>query len=92
MFEVQKCHASFYASREKVLQDAFILKYISTTSCKRRRPRVGNRKAKESTVRCSVLNGVKEMVPVCKEVFRNILRITKHCVAYVSNQFKLELD
>lgn len=78
----------FYASREKILQDAFILKYISTTSCQRRRPRVGNRKAKDSTIRCFVLNGVKQMVLVCKEACRSILRITKHRIAYMSNQFK----
>lgn len=88
MKEVKDFHEAFYATKNKLLQDSFILKHCSVDVCKRRRPKNETREAKVTHVKCFVRNySSKENVPVCQSSFLKILQVTKHRVAHIMKSF-----
>ncbi|KAG5866611.1 hypothetical protein JTB14_035088 [Gonioctena quinquepunctata] len=87
MREIKTFYDAYYATKNKLLQDSFILKYCSVAHCKRRRPRTGSHQAKTTSVKCYVRNSLKQNIPVCQSAFLNILMITKHRLSHVMKNF-----
>lgn len=96
MKDIQAFHASFYSCKEKVIQDAFILKHCTAQQCKRRRPKDESRGAKKINIKCYVHSTLKKDVPVCQKAFLKILGVTKHRLQFVlknySNDGKIPIE
>ncbi|KAI4455666.1 dna-directed rna polymerases i ii and iii subunit rpabc2 [Holotrichia oblita] len=87
MHDIQEFHKMFFASPNKMVQDAFILKYCNILPCKRRRPRNQSHAPKQFHIQCYIRNHSKENVPVCQKAFLKVLGITKHRLGYVMKAF-----
>lgn len=88
MRDILKFHNEFYCRPNKKDQDAFLLKHCMVKKTKRRRPRVGERKATELHTKLYVRkeNSVR-LIPVCQKAFLGILQITVHRVRRVAKVF-----
>nr|CAH7765624.1 unnamed protein product [Callosobruchus chinensis] len=84
--EVNEFHSAFYEVADKITQDNFIMKYVSSCPIQRRR---NPNSDKQRTLSCAyyILNNSKKAVPVCKETFLNILNLKKHRVDGVMKRF-----
>lgn len=72
-------HQKFYATPDKIYQDNYILKHVTATPIKRRRPR-DNTKANQRkfTMGYKIYSKKqKKYISVCKMAFISILRINK---------------
>lgn len=88
MRDIKSFHDAFYAVKDKIRQDAFILKYCTVQQPKRRRPTNYRHRAKATSVKCFVRNfASKQDVPVCQHTFLKVLHITKHRISYVMKSF-----
>lgn len=86
--DINKFHLAFYDRPDKQIQDAFILKNVEPLPVKRRRS-VGQREPKTMSVKYFIQTPSKK-VPVCRQVFLDILGITKHRVNTVVKNFKID--
>lgn len=78
----------FYTNKTKANQDAFILKYCSTSSIQRRRPTTCDRTSKIFQTKCFVPErNTKRLVPVCQKSFLSILCITRPRLNYIMRIF-----
>lgn len=87
MEDVRCFHRAFYASKDKLLQDAFLLKHCTASPIKRRRPKNESHTPKVLNVKCFVRIKCGTLLPVCQTSFLNILGITKHRVHYVMKSY-----
>lgn len=88
MADISAFHDNFYASRAKLTQDAFILKYCSGNNIKRRRPHQNSRFRNMSVKYTMKLKLSGEIIPVCKNTFLRSLNLSKHRVEGVLRRFK----
>lgn len=87
MVEIRNFHHKFYTTKDKVVQDNFILQYCKVAPVKRRRPRNSLHSVKNSQGKFFVLSLQKKLIPVCKNTFMGILGITRRRVDTVLNNF-----
>lgn len=89
MAEIAAFHREFYASRDKMTQDAFLIRYCKALPCKRRRPKNETHAPKVATVKCFVPIKDATSLPVCQTSFLNILHIKKHRLQGVMKKYAL---
>lgn len=88
MTDIKYFHESFYKFKDKIKQDAFLLKYCILKQIKRRRPKNKQHKEKQFQTKFTIFSKTKKStVPVCQKAFLDILHITKHRVQYVIKQY-----
>lgn len=78
---------AFYASKEKLIQDAFLLKYCTATQCVRRRPKNKTHQNKQYQIHCYIRDQSKNYILVCQAAFLEILGIFKHRLNHVMKVF-----
>lgn len=80
---------SFYAIKNKLHQDAFLLKYCKISDTVRRRARVGQRSPNKYNTKMFVKTSNRlKLIPVCQKTFLNILHISTHRIRRVAKVFK----
>lgn len=87
MRDIKSFQDAFYAAKDKIRQDTFILKFCTVQLPKRRRPTNSRHTAKATSVKCFIRNNAKQEVPVCQQAFLKVLHITKHRLTYVMKSF-----
>ncbi|VEN50700.1 unnamed protein product [Callosobruchus maculatus] len=73
--EIRQFHDMFYLSRDKLKQDAFILKYTDHCIPKRSRKTTCLRENRAVSVKYYIPTLSHKKVPVCQKTFLGILRI-----------------
>lgn len=87
MTEIKEFHSKFYETKEKIVQDNFILKYCKTVPIKRKRPKNDRHTQKVFQAQFFVLTLQKTILPVCKKAFMDILCITRRRIDTVTRNF-----
>lgn len=89
MQDIKIFHQNFYSHENKVDQDNFIIKHCEVKEIKRRRPKTGESvKAKSFSVVYKVRkNETNKLIPVCRNAFSGVLKISKDRIAGVLKRF-----
>ena len=93
MNNIQYFHESFYAIKDKIKQDTFILKHVLAVKTKRRRPRSNSKHYKPREMQLMYrfyCRSEKKMVFVCQKSFLQILLIKRYRVQNVVKQYYLK--
>lgn len=86
MAQIKKFHAAFYESKEKYVQDNFILSHAISKPVKRRRQTTGQKKERLFSTKYFVRDfDTLNTIPVCKESFKNILGIKDSRIDNINN-------
>ncbi|VEN36138.1 unnamed protein product [Callosobruchus maculatus] len=85
--EIRQFHDMFYLSRDKLKQDAFILKYTDHCIPKRSRKTTCLRENRAVSVKYYIPTLSHKKVPVCQKTFLGILLVTKHRAQGVIQRF-----
>lgn len=85
MQDIKNFHEAFYFSKSKEKQDAFILKYCTEVSPKKKTAS----SPRNMLYNYYVLNAANNKIQVCRKAFLDILGITKHRVLGVFQRFRM---
>nr|CAH7762377.1 unnamed protein product [Callosobruchus chinensis] len=85
--DIRRFHAGFYKEHDKIYQDNFILKHISMTKIKRRRPKNHKNVRKEARTKYFIRNLNKELVPVCLNTFQKALNVSRFRINRIAERF-----
>ena len=74
---IRRFHSKFYAEKDKIYQDNFILKHLTMQAIKRRRPKNNKNAVKQVRAKYFIRNREKKMVPVCYNTFLKALNVSR---------------
>lgn len=86
--DIQHFQSVFYEIPDKIVQDNLILKYTKAIYPKRKQISATGKRAKNITIKYLIKKGLKQsgekhVVPVCRKVFLNVLKLSKYRVNMV---------
>lgn len=86
---IRDFHKNFYSTREKNLQDAFIIKHLKITAAKRPRPskRPTSTKKVSTNFYIRVSGTDSFFLRVCQQTFVDVLQISRKRVQHLARQF-----
>lgn len=81
MQDISRFHSTFYAVKDKIKQNNFILNYTSRNVIKRHRPSTSIRSQKNCSIKYFIRKAIdSKKIPVCRAIFLNVLGIKNHRV------------
>lgn len=89
MKDIKEFHQNFYSTRDKNLQDAFIIKHVTVTTIKRARPTKHSTSIKKVSTNFYIrVSGTEKFcLRVCQQTFVNVLQISRKRVQTLAKKF-----